>query len=403
VAPPCAEEAARPGAGPATLGRFVRDHPGLFVLTGAGISTASGIPAYRDADGNWRRKPPLTQQEFTRSEAARKRYWARSFVGWPAISRAAPNAAHDALARLQRDGHIGQVVTQNVDGLHQRAGSERVIDLHGRLDRVVCVECAATLPRAAVQSVMAAANPAFAERDAPVAPDGDADLEVDGAGFDAPGCPRCGGVLKPDVVFFGDGVPPSRVNAALAALGGADAVLVVGSSLMAYSGYRFCERASELGKPIAAVNRGRTRADALLALKIDADCVATLAALALELARGALTARCSLGTIADTVRYQLVLRFPGDAFDDFDEILALETALAERLGELGEVEDRDVGSDECRIALLTVDPVRAFADARTVLERRGLLDASVAVYRPVGARDYTVLWPDDPAAGSGGA
>ena len=261
------------------LMEFVSAHPRLFVLTGAGVSTGSGIPGYRDAEGNWRRRPPMTHQEFIRSEAARKRYWARSVLGWPAIAAAAPNAAHEALARLERLGGVTRLVTQNVDGLHQRAGSESVLDLHGRLDQVVCLHCKATLSRAWLQSAMLDANPGFASGAATVAPDGDADADTDFEAFQAPDCPRCSGILKPDVVFFGDGVPRWRVAAAILALDHADAVLIVGSSLMAYSGYRFCERARELGKPIAAINRGLTRADELLDLKIDADCVPTLSAL----------------------------------------------------------------------------------------------------------------------------
>ena len=267
-----------------TLAAFVRAHPRLFVLTGAGVSTGSGIPGYRDADGCWRRKPPITHQEFLRSDAARRRYWARSLVGWPAIAGAAPNAAHDALARLEHAGRVASLVTQNVDGLHQRAGSREVIDLHGRLDGVVCVSCAAKLARAAVQSAMERTNPGFAQRAGLRAPDGDADLDGDCEGFEAPACPDCGGILKPDVVLFGDGVPRPRVAAAFAALSGADAVLIVGSSLMAYSGYRFCERAREARRPIVAINRGRTRADELLQFKLDDDCLPVLAALADELA-----------------------------------------------------------------------------------------------------------------------
>jgi NAD-dependent SIR2 family protein deacetylase len=272
------------------LAAFIARHPRLFVLTGAGVSTGSGIPAYRDADGHWSREPPMTHQEFTRSESARKRYWARSLAGWPAVAGAAPNAAHEALARLERAGRVARLVTQNVDGLHQRAGSERVIDLHGRLDRVVCLECALVLPRVLVQRAMEEANPAFLRRATGIAPDGDVDIEADFETFEPPRCPDCAGTLKPDVVFFGDGVPRSRVAAAFAALDGADAVLIVGSSLMAYSAYRFCERARELGRPIAAVNRGRTRADGLLALKIEADCGPTLASLACRPAAAATAA-----------------------------------------------------------------------------------------------------------------
>jgi NAD-dependent SIR2 family protein deacetylase len=268
------------------LAEFIRGHPRLFVLTGAGISTPSGIPGYRDADGNWRRKPPVTHQEFIRSESARKRYWARSLAGWPAIQDATPNAAHGALASLERLGRVTQLVTQNVDGLHQRAGSTDVIDLHGRLDRVVCLECRVVVPRSWVQAAMQSENPTFANRADRLAPDGDADLTIDCSDFDVPDCPRCRGMLKPDVVFFGDGVPRPRVQAAFDALNEADAVLIVGSSLMAYSGYRFCERARQDGKPIAAINRGRTRADALFALKIDGDCVPALSALVDTLAPG---------------------------------------------------------------------------------------------------------------------
>ena len=174
------------------------------------------------------------------------------------------------------------LVTQNVDRLHQRAGSRRVIDLHGRLDRVVCLGCAVTLERASIQEAMERANPRFACCGAQLAPDGDADLE-NCEGFEPPACPACGGILKPDVVFFGDGVPRTRVEAAFAGLREADAVLVVGSSLMTYSGYRFCDRAREWGKPIVAINRGRTRADTLLQFKVDDDCAPALSALAREL------------------------------------------------------------------------------------------------------------------------
>lgn len=269
---------------PQILIGFIREHPRVFALTGAGISTASGIPGYRDADGNWQRKAPVTHQEFAGSEAVRRRYWARSLLGWPTVANAAPNPAHDALARLERLGRVAQVITQNVDGLHQRAGSENVIDLHGRLDRVVCLDCGAIHARSDVQASMLDANPGFANYAATVAPDGDADLQTDFHAFRPPDCGRCGGTLKPDVVFFGANVPRLRVEAAFAALEQANAVLVVGSSLMAYSGYRFCERAHAVGKPIAAINRGRTRADGLFQLKVDADCGPALTALVGQLA-----------------------------------------------------------------------------------------------------------------------
>lgn len=261
----------------AELTTFVHRHPRLFVLTGAGISTASGIPDYRDDDGQWKQSPPITLQAFTTSEYARRRYWARSMLGWPRFGQAQPNAAHSALAQLEAAGHVVQLVTQNVDGLHQRAGSRRIIDLHGRLDRVDCLACGRRLARAAVQQQLVVANSAFVELSAALLADGDVALEdADFSRFRLPDCPRCGGLLKPAVVFFGETVPPARIEAALAALEQADAVLVVGSSLMVYSGFRFCRTAALQGKPIVALNLGRTRADDLLALKIDQPCATVL-------------------------------------------------------------------------------------------------------------------------------
>lgn len=260
---------------------FLDRHRRLLVLTGAGISTGSGIPDYRDQDGDWKRAPPVTFQAFTGEAATRRRYWARSLLGWPRFVRARANAAHHALAALEREGRIEALVTQNVDGLHQQAGSERVIDLHGRLDRVVCLGCGADQPRDALQRELQARNPGWERHAAGIAPDGDADLDgVDFSLFDVPGCADCGGMLKPDVVFYGESVPRPRVDAALAHLRRSDALLVVGSSLMVYSGFRFARIAAESGIPVAALNRGRTRADDLLALKIEADCAPVLAALA---------------------------------------------------------------------------------------------------------------------------
>jgi NAD-dependent SIR2 family protein deacetylase len=259
---------------------FVQQYPRLFVLSGAGISTDSGIPGYRDADGRWRRTPPVLLQDFLRSESVRQRYWARSMIGWPMVARAHPNTAHDALARLEAAGRLQRLVTQNVDGLHQRAGSSRVIELHGNLDRVVCLECGALHSRASIQRTLESLNPEFEAAIAPTAADGDADVERrDLDLFRVPQCSRCAGVLKPNVVFFGEGVPRDRVDDALTALEQADAMLVVGSSLMVYSGFRFCEWADAMGKPMAAVNLGRTRADHLLALKIERPCAAALSSL----------------------------------------------------------------------------------------------------------------------------
>ena len=264
----------------ADLCGFVQQYPRLFVLSGAGISTDSGIPGYRDADGRWRRTPPVLLQDFLRSESVRQRYWARSIVGWPIVASARPNIAHDALARLEAAGRFGQLVTQNVDGLHQRAGNSQVIELHGNLDRVVCVECGALHPRALIQRTLEALNPQYQAATIATAADGDADIEhLDLDLFRVPQCPRCAGVVKPNVVFFGEGVPGHGVDAALRSLEQADAMLVVGSSLMVYSGFRFCEWAGTKGKPIAAVNLGRTRADHLLALKIERPCAEALASL----------------------------------------------------------------------------------------------------------------------------
>ena len=263
------------------LAAFARRHRRLFVLTGAGVSTASGIPGYRDDEGRWQRNPPVTLQEFLGSEAARRRYWARSMIGWPLLARARPNAAHAALARLESAGRIELLVTQNVDGLHQRAGQSTLIELHGSLDRVVCLDCRETRTRAAFQRSLEACNPGFAVANARAAPDGDAEVEPEGlATLRIPACERCGGLVKPDVVLFGENVPRPRVDAAFAALAGADAMLVAGSSLMVWSGYRFCERASALGKPIAAINLGRTRADHLFDLKVERPCAEALAAIA---------------------------------------------------------------------------------------------------------------------------
>ena len=264
---------------------FVQRHPRLFVLSGAGISTDSGIPGYRDENGEWKRSPPITLQEFLGSLASRQRYWARSMIGWPVVAQAQPNAAHRALARLEAARHVPTLVTQNVDGLHQRAGSSEVIELHGSIGAVTCLDCGTRHARAAIQQTLEADNPALLEVVAEPAADGDAHLEWhDLGGFRIPPCPNCGGLLKPSVVFFGENVPRATVDDATRALEAADAMLVVGSSLMVYSGYRFCVWAQKMGKPIAAINLGRTRADPLLTLKVEAPCAETLTALAARIA-----------------------------------------------------------------------------------------------------------------------
>jgi len=244
-----------------------------FVLTGAGCSTASGIPDYRDIDGAWKRPPPMQYRLFMDDPLARARYWARSMIGWRRFGSARPNAAHEALARFEAAGGMSLLLTQNVDGLHERAGNRAFVDLHGRLDRVRCMSCEARSPRAAFQRRLEDANPAWVTLDATVAPDGDADLgDFDFAQFVVPPCPICGGVLKPDVVFFGENVPRDRVELAMARLAESDLMLVVGSSLMVYSGYRFAKAAAERGTPIVSINIGATRADPLLAFKVEAPC-----------------------------------------------------------------------------------------------------------------------------------
>ena len=264
-------------AASASLREFIEGHRRLFVITGAGCSTGSGIPDYRDEAGQWKRPQPVTLQAFMGDAAVRRRYWARSLVGWRRFGRARPNAVHAALAALEADGRVELLLTQNVDRLHQAAGSGAVIDLHGRLDRVRCMACEARSDRDDFQRTLEALNPQWHGLDAGQAPDGDADLDVDFSDFEVPACTACGGLLKPDVVFFGESVPRERVARAMEHLQRSDAVLVVGSSLMVYSGYRFVQAASQAGLPIAALNRGHTRADALLSLKVEDDCGRALA------------------------------------------------------------------------------------------------------------------------------
>lgn len=255
----------------ARLHDWIAAHRRVFALTGAGCSTASGIPDYRDAQGAWKRRPPVMILAFRTQEAVYQRYWARGYAGWPRFTAAAPGTAHRAFAAWEAAGTLSTLVTQNVDRLHQRAGSRAVVDLHGRLDLVVCLGCGERMTRAELQERMTAANPGWTAAFT-TAPDGDADIEDQAiASFVAPRCERCGGLLKPDVVFFGENVPHERVEAAREALAGSDALLVAGSSLMVYSGFRFVRMAHDLGLPIAIVNSGRTRGDDLAALKVEGD------------------------------------------------------------------------------------------------------------------------------------
>lgn len=246
----------------------------LLVLTGAGISTPSGIPAYRDKEGVRHGRAPMTYQEFTGSAAARRRYWARSMIGWPKVYQARPNAAHRALARLAAGRRIAGLITQNVDGLHQQAGSEEVIELHGNLHRVCCLDCGKRLWRSEIQAGLEAENAYLQGVEAALAPDGDARLaEAYLEGFRIPWCPCCGSdLLKPDVVFYGEGVPAEQTEAAALSIERAPALLVVGSTVMTYSSFRLCRSIAERGKPLAAINQGAMRAEALLNLKIERPC-----------------------------------------------------------------------------------------------------------------------------------
>jgi len=257
----------------------------VVALTGAGCSTESGIPDYRGPDTPPRARPPIQHREFVDDTSARRRYWARSMLGWPALAAARPNRGHEALAALERAGAVAGLITQNVDGLHHGAGSREVVELHGALRRVRCLACARVTARDELQRRLADANPGWLERGGAVAPDGDADL-ADGAvaGFEVVACAACGGVLMPDVVFFGGSVPRPTLDAAWATFDRAEVLLVVGSSLAVFSGYRFVRRAAERGVPVAILNRGPTRGDPHAALRVDARAGESLAAVARALA-----------------------------------------------------------------------------------------------------------------------
>ncbi len=235
---------------------------GVLVLSGAGISTESGIPDYRGEGGSLSRHTPMTYQDFTAGAQARRRYWARSHLGWKTFRRARPNTGHRAVAAFGRGGLLSGVITQNVDGLHQAAGSEDVVELHGGLDRVVCLSCETFVSRGEVARRLEEANPGFEPVAAAVNPDGDADLTDEQVGdFRVVPCAVCGGVLKPDVVFFGETVPAARVEHCRELIDGATSLLVLGSSLTVMSGLRFVRQAAGAGKPVFIVNREPTRGD----------------------------------------------------------------------------------------------------------------------------------------------
>jgi NAD-dependent SIR2 family protein deacetylase len=270
-------------AAPATQGTvpqlaaFIAEHGPLLVLTGAGCSTRSGIPAYRNAAGQWNRRQPILYPDFVASATVRRRYWARSFLGWPVMHQAEPGRAHRALVELDRSGRLTGLVTQNVDGLHQAAGHGDVLELHGGLQRVLCLDCGATIDRDVLQERLSLANPDWAPDVLSINPDGDAELD-DAAypGFRVVDCAECGGRLKPDVVFFGESVPRSRFERIDAKLERAGALLVVGSSLVVGSGYRIVRAAQRRGLQVVAATQGRTRADSILAFNVHADCGDTL-------------------------------------------------------------------------------------------------------------------------------
>jgi NAD-dependent SIR2 family protein deacetylase len=257
----------------------------VLVLSGAGLSTESGIPDYRGPTGRARPATPMTYGEFVASAAARQRYWARSHLGWHAIARAEPNAGHRAVAALQRAGLLSGIITQNVDGLHQAAGAERVIELHGGLDRVICLDCSAVTERAELDARLRAANPEvrrLADTSETIKPDGDVDLsEQDVRRFQVVDCLDCRtGMLKPDVVFFGENVPAPRVTSCYELVAASRMVLVLGSSLTVASGFRFVRRAATLDVPVVIVNQGQTRGDPLARWRVDAPLGEVLSAIA---------------------------------------------------------------------------------------------------------------------------
>jgi len=263
------------------LVELVRDKR-IVALTGAGISTESGIPDYRGEGTARRARNPIQHAEFVGNEATRQRYWARSFVGWPRFNRAAPNDGHAALARLERAGLVHGVITQNVDRLHHRAGSVNVIELHGALQEARCLDCGAIEDRDELQTRLQQLNPTWTHRDAALAPDGDADLENTSA-FRVATCSHCDGTLMPNVVFFGGSVPRQTVDAAWAMQAAADVLLVAGSSLTVFSGFRFVRKAAQQKLPIAIVNLGQTRGDELANVCIERSCGKCLSDLASDL------------------------------------------------------------------------------------------------------------------------
>ena len=261
------------------ISEVLSERSDVLVISGAGMSTGSGISDYRDKSGAWKRPQPVQHQAFLQHLHWRQRYWARSQLGFPAFEQAKPNDGHKSLAALEQRGLVFGLITQNVDRLHQSAGQRKVLDLHGRLDRVRCLDCGRRQKRSVVQDWLQHLNPWISSEHFTPAPDGDADIEIDFSRVKVPECPHCGGTLKPDVVFFGDTVPRADVEQGYQWVERAQALLVVGTSLMVYSSFRFVRKAYELGVPILAINQGKTRGDELFSLKANIDCAQGLAEL----------------------------------------------------------------------------------------------------------------------------
>ncbi|MFT5113855.1 MAG: NAD-dependent SIR2 family protein deacetylase [Parasphingorhabdus sp.] len=267
---------------------FFQKHSPVAVLTGAGCSTASGIPDYRDKNGDWKQRQPIQYRAFVDEESSRQRYWLRSMLGWPYFSNATPNNVHADLVVLEQTGLINGVITQNVDGLHRQVGQAGLIELHGQLHNVRCLKCDQVFPRQSFQSTLEQVNRSLLDQikdqTIAMAADGDAHYEPDNfTDASIPECTNCGGILKPDVVFFGEAVPAVRVEHSFELIDQAKALLVLGSSLMVFSGFRFPRHAHRNNYPLAIINQGVTRADDLADIKIDQECGAVMAALREEL------------------------------------------------------------------------------------------------------------------------
>lgn len=265
----------------AELKTFIHQQPRLLIITGAGCSKASGIPTYRNADGDWQAATPIQHQAFTQRMSERRRYWLRSFFGWQVMSRAQPNSTHHAIAELETRGYCQHLVTQNVDGLHQQAGHTSMSELHGGIARVICLGCGEVSKRADMQARLQQAIPkalqAKVSKKHQLLADGDYSVDDDlDLNYAIPACLTCDGTLKPDVVFYGGSVAKPLVESIYQQLNQSDSILVVGSSLQVFSSYRFCRRAAELSKPICILNDGTTRADELASLKINEDCGSVL-------------------------------------------------------------------------------------------------------------------------------